>query len=239
MKNCFAVDHDIKALKNLTKYIISSSNYNLIGCCSCPIEAIKKIKSAGLIHIIFVDLDILPLIELELSNLIPKGSIKIIMTSSNISQIADDMRTNFDGYLLKPYSLPKLTTFFEKYCLKNLEHDHGGDDDFFYCRAKGSKNHFLKVKLEDIVAIESKRNYLQLYTTSRSITIYMTLLKITEFISSNSDIIQIHRSFLISLKHIEEINNNIITLSGNIKVTIGNKYKDKILLYLKTKIINY
>ena len=49
---------------------------------------------------------------------------------------------------------------------------------------------------------------------------------------------RIHRSYIINLTRIQEVNKNRVVLDENTDIPIGDLYKDAFLTYLNTKFIN-
>lgn len=94
-------------------------------------------------------------------------------------------------------------------------------------------NQYIKINYKEILAISSLRDYVQIFTTNRvaPYTYYTKLYKIKE--SLPEDIfIQIHRSHIVNIKHVQKfVENNVII--NDMKFPISRNYKAQIMDLLK------
>jgi DNA-binding LytR/AlgR family response regulator len=79
-----------------------------------------------------------------------------------------------------------------------------------------------KIYLDEILIIESLRDYLKITTISNKYIIHSTLSSFTEKLPSNN-FIRIHRSFTIAIDKIEAVQGNSVEIDG-IKYVIGRSY---------------
>lgn len=92
----------------------------------------------------------------------------------------------------------------------------------FYVKEKSK---LVKINLDEVIAFESKLHYLIIHTLNFSTTIYWSLEKIKKVLADKKEFIQVHRSFIISEKHIKNVEGNNIELANKVKVTFGRFYK--------------
>jgi len=237
--NCIAIDDDINALEILTDYISHLPNYKLVKCFTDPTKALESIRSTNNIDILFIDIEMLSMSGIELSKVIMHRTKRLVFTATHPQCAIDAYHTGVDGFLLKPYSFSKFNVILNKLFLDNNKENKqlAKMDDFFFVKSKGEKNRIVKVKYDDIIAIESMQNYVSFYTLNKTIVSYLTITKVKEILNHQQAIIQVHRSFLISLRYIEEIETNMIKMYGNLKITLGDKYKDILLSYIKDRTV--
>ena len=91
--------------------------------------------------------------------------------------------------------------------MKNLDHEIIGDRVFIK-----SKNSFIKIDLAKVNYIQADRNYSYIFTKEKKYIIVCTLKKIEEKLSS-FNFIRIHRSYLINLLKIDEVNDKYVVVS--------------------------
>ncbi len=96
-----------------------------------------------------------------------------------------------------------------------------------YVILKSDKKKY-KVLLADIVLIESLDNYIQVHTISKGKLICYETLSSMEQDLSGSNLLRIHRSFIINPRHIDAFTNSYIEI-GNKKLPIGRNYKEEVL----------
>jgi DNA-binding LytR/AlgR family response regulator len=79
-----------------------------------------------------------------------------------------------------------------------------------------------KIYLDEILIIESLRDYLKITTLTNKYIIHSTLSNFTEKLPSNN-FIRIHRSFTIAIDKIEVVQGNSVEIDG-VKYVIGRSY---------------
>ncbi|MNR36838.1 LytTr DNA-binding domain protein [compost metagenome] len=95
--------------------------------------------------------------------------------------------------------------------------------DFLFVKTDG-KNKFQKVFLTDILYVESLQNYVCIHTSKQQIITHSSLKNVIESLPEN-EFIQIHKSYVISLKHIESTDNFSVFINGK-ELPIGATFKD-------------
>jgi DNA-binding LytR/AlgR family response regulator len=97
------------------------------------------------------------------------------------------------------------------------------NDSLFIKKNKALK----KVQIKDIVYIEVEDRYCNIITEAEKFVILISLTKIIQLLDPTK-FFQTHRNYIINAGKIEEIivNDNLVILKGNHKVTLSDKYKD-------------
>lgn len=95
--------------------------------------------------------------------------------------------------------------------------------DFVFVK---SEYKIIKIKLDDIIFCEGMKDYTQIYVNGRMQPV-LTLQNLKNFSSRlpESQFVRVHRSFVISLQHVETISRNEISI-GKKTVPIGNSYRN-------------
>jgi DNA-binding LytR/AlgR family response regulator len=88
-----------------------------------------------------------------------------------------------------------------------------------------------KIFLDEILVIESLKDYLKINTISSRYIVHSTLTDFTDLLPK--DFLRIHRSFTISIDKIDAIEGNSIEIEG-LRYIIGRSYIDDV----KQKILN-
>ncbi|MDB5223008.1 MAG: two component transcriptional regulator, LytTR family [Chitinophagaceae bacterium] len=94
--------------------------------------------------------------------------------------------------------------------------------DFVFVK---SEYKIVKIKLDDILFCKGMKDYIQIYVNGKSQPV-MTLKSLNEFSTKlpSQKFIRVHRSYIVSLLHIDTISKNEIFLGKQI-VPIGNIFK--------------
>ncbi len=83
-----------------------------------------------------------------------------------------------------------------------------------------------KIKINDIVFVESLRNYCRIKLIDSEITVLKTLTSVQELLPE-SKFVRIHRSFLINKDNITSVSPSKIEIN-NMTIPVGRKYKDEV-----------
>ena len=84
----------------------------------------------------------------------------------------------------------------------------------------------VKVKFEDILLVESLKDYVLVKTIYEDLIVHFNLQSFTKLLPE-SKFIRIHRSFTIAIDKVYSISGNIIEI-GSHKVPIGRMYKQEV-----------
>lgn len=85
------------------------------------------------------------------------------------------------------------------------------------------------IKKENIIYIESFRNYLVIHTLIADYTLRCPLKKIKKILGQGY--LQCHKSFIVNLDKISMIKSNYLFTTNNIKIPIGRKYSKSVNIY--------
>ncbi|MDI9881203.1 LytR/AlgR family response regulator transcription factor [Flectobacillus longus] len=88
---------------------------------------------------------------------------------------------------------------------------------------------FNKVKLSEILYLESDNNYVHIITSTKKFTLRLTLNGVLERINFDK-LVRTHRSFAINIDQIESFNDHEIIM-GKHTIPLGRNYKDDFMRY--------
>ncbi|MGO4772387.1 LytR/AlgR family response regulator transcription factor [Flavobacterium sp. W22_SRS_FK3] len=218
--------------------VLTENNYNIVGVARTHQEALTMFYQ-NTIDIVVIDvfLDGKPdgITFAETINIVPNGQKPFVfLTSSKDRQIFDRAKlTKPFSFLLKPfneleilYALEMaLEKFYEQTNVFQSEDQNTviSSDSLFIKKNKVLK----KVQIDDIVYIEVEDRYCNIITDAEKFVILISLTKIIQLLDA-AKFCQTHRNYIVNLSKIEQINvnDNLIVLKGNHKVTLSDKYKD-------------
>ena len=104
------------------------------------------------------------------------------------------------------------------------------DEKYFFIK---SEYRILKVNYDDIIFCEGLKDYTQVYTSKKSKPI-ITLQNLKTFSERlpAKNFVRIHRSYIISLNHIDSITRKEVEIAEKI-LPIGNSYRNNLLDIVK------
>lgn len=141
------------------------------------------------------------------------------------------------AYLVKPFNKDDLYTSIE-ICLYNFTESSKKapiveKDNYFINDSLFVKQgiNFIKLKLDDILFIESDRKYVFIHTTGKKLLVRESMQNYIDVIGARH-IMRVHRSFAVNLNHIQSINTETLIVSGT-EIPIGKVYREELLHKLR------
>ncbi|MFT4757264.1 MAG: DNA-binding LytR/AlgR family response regulator [Vicingaceae bacterium] len=156
---------------------------------------------------------------------IVKQKVQIIFTTAYPQFALESYEVNALDYLLKPFQFER---FYEaalklKGRQQQILPNSKNEVDHLYVKTDG-KNNFERVSLKDICFIEASRNYIIIYLKDRRIITHSTLKHIESYLP-NDQFIKVHKSYIVSLTHIERTDSQSIFINGK-ELPIGHTHRE-------------
>lgn len=241
---CIIIDDESHAIEGLERYIATMPELEVLKTYTDPLLALKEIINRPSVDVIFLDVDMPMINGLELAKEIRKKTEKLIFTTGHTEYAYEAFESHADAYLLKPYSLGKFVITINKLFPDQAVSDnalmsanHEKNDDFFFVKSKSERLKLVKIRFDDVVVVESKMNYILIFTLKDEYLTYMSLTEISKTLLMHSQFIQPHRSFIINHNHLESIEGNTIIMVNGQKIAIGEHYKKDFGDFIAIKVI--
>lgn len=216
------VDDEPPAIKILEKYAEDVGQLELVGTCNNAFEAIRILNEKK-IDLMFLDINMPKLMGTQLIKSL-RYPPKVIFTTAHADFAIEAFELDAVDYLLKPISFERFLKAVNKFChLNHVEMDFLGQTSaFLYFR---SDRKMIKVLLEDIVYIESMKDYILIHRQNNADLKVKQTLSETENMLPPHLFLRIHRSFIVSVKKITAFTNYEIEI-GKIELPIGRSYAE-------------
>lgn len=234
--NCLIVDDEPLALELLESYVKKVSDLELVGACQNALDATNILRQQN-IDLLFLDIQMPTLTGIELIKTLSRRP-KIIMTTAYKEYAFDAFQLDVIDYILKPVSFGR----FLKSVNKVLNWDAGNmiteeqaplfEEAFIYLKVDKKS---MKVILNDILFIESLKDYVRITTTKTTFIAHHRISALEDKLPA-SQFIRIHRSFIVSKSKVSAFTTSSVEL-GNSKLPIGRLYKEKVLDILQEKML--
>ena len=235
-KRCLVLDDEQHSVNILTEYIEKTPNLSLIQALKNPIDAIPLIQTEQ-IDIAFIDVQMPNLTGLQFLKLLNKNT-KVILCTAYSEYAIDGFELNVVDYLLKPISFERFLRSIQKIEANSqpiIQHKtNENEDEYIFVKAE-SKGKFIKVNLKDILFIEGLGNYQKIQTIDNPIVCQLKMKNLEEQLAGFG-FVRVHKSFLVPLNKINQIEGNKIQI-GSQKIPIGDNFKEELFLMLKGKIL--
>ncbi|WP_055436993.1 LytR/AlgR family response regulator transcription factor [Lacinutrix algicola] len=229
--SCLIVDDEAIAREIIATHLSKIDNIEIVKSCSNAVDAFNCIN-ANKIDLIFLDINMPEISGIAFAKSINKD-IKVIFTTAYRDYAVEGFELQAVDYLLKPIAFQRLlkavNTYFEVYNTKEIETSKTEiASDFMFVR---SDRRMIKIDFNAIVYIESYSDYIKIHLANETIVTRETITAI-EAKLPKQQFMRIHRSYIISVKHIESFTNEHITISKK-ALPISRSYKKEILNVLE------
>ncbi|KAF2516573.1 LytR/AlgR family response regulator transcription factor [Flavobacterium foetidum] len=220
---CIIVDDEPPATRILENYIGKVNFLEKVGVFNDSLKALEFLN-AQTVDVIFLDIQMPQLTGLQLSRIISKN-IKVIFTTAYPDFALEGFELNAVDYLLKPISFERFYQAVSKLNSepKTIVSNQSNLPDLLFVKTDG-KNKFQKIFLSDILYVESLQNYVCIHTEKQQIITHSSLKNVIESLPEN-EFIQIHKSYVVSLKHIASTDNFSVFINEK-ELPIGATFKD-------------
>lgn len=85
-----------------------------------------------------------------------------------------------------------------------------------------------RIRKDNIIYIESMRNYIYIYTRKRTLKLRKSLKEIIKLLDNR--FVQIHKSYIVNMDKIDNISQKDINMIEKMNLPLGNKYKDRFMM---------
>jgi len=221
--NCIIIDDEPLAVNVIKNHLQEIGSVNIVETFNSAIEALSFLKE-NTIDLIFGDIN-MPLLDgLNFIKSLEKKPLIIITTAYDEYAIKTYELDVLD-YLVKPISFPRFLKAVNR-ALRKVNSKSSTSNLKIAKREhifiKVDKKKMQKIYLDEILVIESLRDYLKITTITDRYIIHSTLSNFTDKLPS-SNFIRIHRSFTIAIDKIDVVQGNSVEIDG-IRYVIGRSY---------------
>lgn len=227
---CLIIDDEPLAINVIKNHLKEFNDIELVSTFTNAIDALSFLKD-NTVDLIFLDIN-MPLLDgLSFIKSLEKKPL-IIITTAHIEHAVESYELDVLDYLVKPISFPRFVKAVNK-VFKNLntQQVNKSQTEKPYFFIKIDKKKMKKIYLDEILVIESLKDYLKITTESNRFIIHQTLSSFTEQLPEDN-FIRIHRSYTIAINKIDTIEGNSVEIAG-VRYPFGRTYieevKNKIL----------
>jgi DNA-binding LytR/AlgR family response regulator len=229
---CLIIDDEPLAINVIKNHLENVKNIEISGTFENALDALNYMNEHS-VDLIFLDIN-MPLLDgLNFVKSLVKKPI-IVITSAYTEFAIETYELDVLDYLVKPISLPRFlkatTKVFRKYNEQMYSTAHHAERPYLFIKV--DKKKMKKIFLDEILVVESLKDYLKISTTSSRYIIHQTLSSFTEQLPGDN-FIRINRSYTVAIDKIESLEGNSVEIGG-IRYVIGRTFIDEV----KSKILN-
>ena len=251
MIRCLAIDDEPLALQQIVAYIGKVPFLELAAQCQSALEA-RQFLEQDTVDAIFCDINMPDLNGMDFIKSLTVPPL-VVFTTAYSEYAVEGFRVNAVDYLLKPFGLqdfqraanrlkerltpsplsPHSSALTPQTSALNPQTSALKDDTIFL----KTEYRIVKVSISDIRYVEAMSEYLKVYLEgdAKPIVTLLSMKKMEERLPDN--FMRIHRSYIVNLNMIQEVNKNRVIMDADTYLPIGDMYKETFQQYLDTKFL--
>jgi len=236
---CIIVEDEPLAAEVLQDYIRQVPFLNLVCCCSDAFYAMDSLQKFD-IDLMFLDIHLPKMKGLDLIKVLKKPP-KIIITSAYEEYALQGFEFNVIDYLLKPIDFTRFLKAVNKIeqtreiavpakpaAIPARPATLPAERVYLFFTVGKKK---VKVFLDEILYIESMKEYIRVNTKSKSVLTKFKLSQVEELLSENN-FLRIHRSFIVAKDKVDAFSATEVDVGGK-QLPIGRSYKELVMSILE------
>ena len=237
MIRCMAIDDEPLALQQIVTYINKVPFLELAAQCQSALEA-RQFLEQDTVDAIFCDINMPDLNGMDFIKSLVTPPM-VVFTTAYAEYAVEGFKVNAVDYLLKPFGLQDFQRAANRLKERSLpptppQKEEDTSDDTIFLK---TEYRIVKVSISNIRYIEGMSEYLKVHVEGENKPI-ITLLSMKKIEERLPDyFMRIHRSYIVNLKMIQEVNKNRIIMDKETFLPIGDMYKDTFQHYLDTKFL--
>src|ERR1700730_6221848 len=227
---CLVVDDEPPAREVLRRYIGQLPMLQLAGECGNAIDAIHLLQQHS-VDLLFLDIRMPQLNGNELLKVV-KNPPPVIFTTAHAEYALEGYDLDVMDYLLKPIRFDRFVKAVNKVIQQNghrsIETNTPIEEEkkelFVYFR---SERKMVKVMLNDILYIESMKDYVKVFTTNGMLITKQSITSV-EAMLPEAAFIRAHRSYIVSIGKIRTFTNELIGIEKT-EIPIGKLFRNSVM----------
>ncbi|HEY9185795.1 MAG TPA: response regulator transcription factor [Salegentibacter sp.] len=217
---CVIIDDEPLAVDVIQNYIERIKGLEITAIFNSALDSLEFLQQ-NQVDLLFLDIN-MPVLDgySFLESLSNKP--QVIITTAYAEYAVKGYELEVLDYLLKPIPFPRFLQAVNKAVLpsKTFVQNTVLDKEHIFVKVNSKK--MKKIFIDDILLVESLKDYIKIITTSGNYIVHQSLTGITNHLPSHS-FLRIHRSYTVAVSKIDVIEGNSIEINGT-RYTIGRSY---------------
>ncbi len=233
MIKCLAIDDEPLALRQLSTYLTKIPFFTLIASCQSALEA-TDVLNREKVDVLFVDINMPDLNGLDFVRSLQHRPM-IVFTTAYGEYALEGYKVDAVDYLLKPFGMADLMRAADKvkhhYDLMHAASlSEKGDDDALFLK---TDYRVVRIQPSHIIYVEGMSEYLRIHLTGedKPLVVLLSMKKLEERLHGKQ-FMRVHKSYIINLHHIAEIQRGRIVLDEGTDIPVGDSYRDNLATYV-------
>ena len=219
---CIIIDDEPLAINVIEDHLKNFDNIEIVATFNNPLKAYSVLEQEK-IDVIFLDINMPQMTGFTFIESLTTKPL-IVFTTAYREYAVKSFELDILDYLVKPIPfnrfLKTINKIYQQVYVTNSSAESALQQEPHIFLKVNKK--LIKVNLNDILYIESLKDYIKVITSIGDYVVHKSLSAITEELPE-SNFIRVHRSYTISINKIAAIDGNLIELSDR-KIPIGRNY---------------
>ncbi|MEC7782645.1 MAG: response regulator transcription factor [Bacteroidota bacterium] len=216
---CVIIDDEPLAINVIKNHIAQLKGLEIIKTFDNAIESLDFLRTTE-IDLLFLDINMPVLDGLSFLKSLDNKPM-VILTTAHEEYAVEGFELEVLDYLVKPISLPRFLMATNKAIAKTQEAPKNTTENESIF-VKVDKKKMKKVYLDDILLVESLKDYIKIITLNGNYVVHQTLGSFTDELPS-AQFVRIHRSYTANINKVDAVEGNSVEIA-NKRYTIGRNY---------------
>ncbi|UOG74379.1 LytTR family DNA-binding domain-containing protein [Hymenobacter tibetensis] len=229
---CAIVDDEPLALSVLADYCAHVPFLRLKGKFQDALAAVEFLQDTP-VDLVFLDIQMPRLTGMQLAQLLPTPAPRIVFTTAHAEYAAESYELPALDYLLKPIRFERFVQAAHRarVALQPVSVPAEPTDTANEALFIRQDNRLRRVMVSDVYYAEGQKEYLMLYTAAGKMLTLQSFRGLEELLPPGR-FVRIHKSYLISLRHLEFVERTRVQVHGT-SLPIGETYREGLLEQLR------
>lgn len=224
--NCIVIDDEKLSRAFVCQLVESDDNLSLMADFESPVEALKYLNKNN-VDVIFLDIHMPNFSGFDLIQTMTNPPKVILITSDkNFAVDAFEYSCIID-YLVKPIKKERFEKAIEKLNFNGSKENSSLNQDTANNFYVNIDRRLVKIKYSDVNLIEAKGDYILIKTINGNLTVHTTLKKIQDLLPKRT-FFKIHRSFIINIDKIVDIEDNSVLINKEV-IPISRSFRKDLI----------
>lgn len=229
MIRCIAIDDEPAALQQIALYVKELPQIELIGTSTNPIQGLEMIKQTKP-DALFLDMEMDAMNGTEVMRNLP-FEVNVIVCTAYSEFAVESIELDVVDYLLKPLETDRFTKAVERLRSRILQQSlplPTVKNDYLFVQYQ-HKGKLKKLEHCDIVYVEAKKNDMIFWLHDDFLISNMSMKEVEAKLTPADGFIRIHRSYVVSIKMIDMVDEGMVKLKNGKSLVIGGAYRSYFL----------
>jgi DNA-binding LytR/AlgR family response regulator len=216
------VDDEPLAHRVLLHHLTEFTDIEVVKQCYNASEALSYLAKQQ-VDLMFLDINMPALSGLDMLRVMATPP-QVVMVTAYQEYAIDGFELDVTDYLLKPVSPQRLQQAIEKVRARRSVSIVEPANQHIFVKVEREKR---KLTIKHIRYLEAYGNYVKVWLEDEMVLANSTLKSLLTELPQGT-FLQIHKSFVINIEHVQSIDTDTVTLAGGCAVKIGKSYKREV-----------